>query len=51
MIKDKIDIKTVASEIDEEALKSVSEVPSFWKVLKREFKVDRLAKTRNRYWW
>lgn len=44
MIKEKIDIETVASEIDEEALKSVSEVPSFWKVLKREFKVDRLAK-------
>ncbi|MBU5436514.1 ABC transporter permease [Tissierella sp. MSJ-40] len=38
-------MKAIAPKIDEEALKSVSKVPSFWKVLKREFKVDKLAKT------
>lgn len=35
--------KVVASEIDEESLKSLSVVPSFWQVLKREFKMDTLA--------
>lgn len=39
----KINIKNVASEIDEKKLKANSEVPSFWKVLKREFKVDKMA--------
>lgn len=43
MSKNEIDVKTVTSEIDEKALKAVSETPSFWKVLKREFKVDKLA--------
>ncbi|WP_132996133.1 ABC transporter permease [Sporanaerobacter acetigenes] len=43
MSKGETNIKTVASEIDEEELKTISEVPSFWKVIKREFKVDKLA--------
>lgn len=43
MSKGETNIKTVASEIDEEELKAISEVPSFWKVIKREFKVDKLA--------
>lgn len=43
MSKGEINVKTVASEIDEEELKAISEVPSFWKVIKREFKVDKLA--------
>lgn len=43
MIKKEAYVRAVASEIDEEALKSLSEVPSFWQVLKREFKVDKLA--------
>ena len=43
MSKEKDVIKNVTSKIDEEALKTVSEVPSFWKVIKREFKVDKLA--------
>ncbi|WP_216515783.1 ABC transporter permease [Tissierella simiarum] len=45
MSKNGTGIKAIAPKIDEEALKSVSKVPSFWKVLKREFKVDKLAKT------
>lgn len=45
MSKRKTDKKVVASEIDEESLKSLSEVPSFWKVLKREFKMDKVAIT------
>ncbi len=40
-----INLKTVTSEIDEDALKAISEVPSFWKVIKREFKADKLATT------
>lgn len=43
MSEKNIDIKTVASEIDEKALKEVNEVPSFWKVIKREFKADKTA--------
>ncbi|MDR7856828.1 ABC transporter permease [Tissierella sp.] len=43
MSKEKKHARNVASEIDEETLKSVSDVPSFWKVIKREFRVDRLA--------
>lgn len=43
MSKREIDVKNVASEVDEETLKALSDVPSFWKVLKREFKVDKLA--------
>lgn len=43
MNKRKVDENVVASEIDEESLKSLSEVPSFWKVLKREFKMDKMA--------
>src|SRR5699024_9584569 len=38
-----IDVKNVASRIDEETLKELSHIPSFWKVLKREFKMDKLA--------
>ena len=38
-----MDVKTVTSEMDEKALKAISETPSFWKVLKREFKVDKFA--------
>lgn len=45
MIKKDSGLKPVTPEIDEEALKTISEVPSFWKVLKREFKVDKLATT------
>lgn len=43
MSKTEIDKKSATSHIDEEALKSLSEVPSFWKVLKREFKIDKVA--------
>ncbi|MBU5313734.1 ABC transporter permease [Tissierella carlieri] len=43
MNKEKKVVKNVASKIDEETLKSVSEVPSFWKVIKREFRADKLA--------
>lgn len=43
MNKEKVIIKNGDLKIDEEKLKSVSEVPSFWKVIKREFKADRLA--------
>lgn len=35
--------KNVASEIDEKALLAANEVPSFWKVIKREFKADKTA--------
>lgn len=38
-----VNINTVSSELDEEALKAISEVPSFWQIIKREFKADRLA--------
>ena len=53
MGKEDIDVKAIASkagakdigsQIDEKKLKSISEVPSFWKVLKKEFKADKLAK-------
>lgn len=44
MTKNVIDMEDVASKIDNEALKSVSEVPSFWKVIKNEFKADKIAK-------
>ena len=44
-IASEIDVKAIAAEIDEKELKSISEVPSFWKVLKKEFKVDKLATT------
>lgn len=37
------DKKIVASEIDEEALKELSDVPSFWQVLKTEFRMDKAA--------
>jgi peptide/nickel transport system permease protein len=43
MSKNEMDVKTVTSEMDEKALKAISETPSFWKVLKREFKVDKFA--------
>lgn len=43
MSKEKNAVKNVTSKIDEESLKSVSEVPSFWKVIKREFRADKLA--------
>lgn len=43
MSKTEMDVKTVTSEMDEKALKAISETPSFWKVLKREFKADKLA--------
>lgn len=39
----KIDEKNVASEINEKALIKANEVPSFWKVIKREFKADKTA--------
>lgn len=39
----KFDIKTAASQIDEKALKAANEVPTFWKVIKREFKADKVA--------
>jgi peptide/nickel transport system permease protein len=45
MSREETKMKSVTSEIDEEQLKSLSNVPSFWKVLKREFKVDKLATT------
>lgn len=38
-----ININTVSSELDEEALRAISEVPSFWQIIKREFKADKLA--------
>src|SRR5699024_6263826 len=43
MSKKEIDAANVASEMDEETLKDLSNVPTFWKVLKREFKMDKLA--------
>lgn len=43
MNKNQVGIKSVASKIDEKKLRSISEVPSFWKILKREFKVDKAA--------
>ncbi|WP_353093122.1 ABC transporter permease [Tissierella praeacuta] len=45
MNKNQVGKKSVASKIDKEGLKSISEVPSFWKILKREFKVDKVATT------
>lgn len=38
-----IDVKAVASEIDEKALKEANEVTSFWEIIKREFKADKTA--------
>lgn len=43
MDKKEVDAANVASEMDEQTLKDLSDVPSFWKVLKREFKMDKLA--------
>lgn len=40
---DKKEVKVVASNIDEETLKDLSDIPSFWQVLKREFKMDKVA--------
>lgn len=45
MSKEKKSIKEAASQIDEKALLAANDVPSFWKVIKNEFKVDKLATT------
>ena len=43
MSEKNIDVKAVASEIDEKALKEANEVTSFWEIIKREFKADKTA--------
>lgn len=43
MNKEKSLTENIASKIDEVTLKSVSQVPSFWKVIKNEFRADKLA--------
>lgn len=43
MSEKNVDVKNIASEMDEKALKAAHEVPTFWKVIKREFKADKTA--------
>lgn len=43
MSKNEINADTAALEINEEDLKSFSNAPSFWSIIKREFKADKLA--------
>jgi len=43
MSKKEINADTAALEINEEELKSFSNAPSFWSIIKREFKADKLA--------
>lgn len=41
----KMNVKETASQIDEKALLAANDIPTFWDVIKGEFKVDRLATT------
>lgn len=45
MGRNEMDKDNIISESEKEILKSATEVPSFWKVVKNEFRVDKLATT------